>query len=53
MLLAALNNPSKIQILLNYPKSQIVSFYYFQDARDDIGGAQAIGMKGILVQTGR
>lgn len=25
----------------------------FQDVRDDIAGAQAIGIKGILVQTGK
>lgn len=25
----------------------------FQDVRDDIAGAQAVGMKGFLVQTGK
>ena len=31
---------------------RIVAMSYFQDARDDVGGAQRCGMKGILVKTG-
>lgn len=27
--------------------------HIFKDARDDIGGAEAIGIKGFLVQTGQ
>lgn len=28
-------------------------FFFFQDVKDDVAGAQAIGIRGILVQTGK
>jgi len=31
----------------------VETFFVFQDVRDDIAGAQAIGARGILVKTGK
>lgn len=38
-----------------FPYNLLIQLYciLFQDVRDDVGGAQAIGIKGILVKTGR
>lgn len=33
-------------------KSRLNAFVFFQDCRDDVGGAQNTGMLGILVKTG-
>lgn len=37
----------------SFDTCQNTQYFFVQDARDDIGGAQNTGMLGILVKTGR